>query len=130
MQLFKIIGIAIVTALTVIILKNVKPELAFAAMLAGIIVLLLSALDMLQETFSLFDNLVALTGIDNAVVKILLKIIGVGYLTEFSADLLNDFGSASLASKVELCGKVTILALSLPILQSLLSLITDFLNLI
>ncbi len=130
MELFKVIGIAIVTALTVIILKTVKPELAFAAMLAGIIVLLLSALDMLAETFTLFDELVAATGIDNAIVKILLKIIGVGYLTEFSADLLNDFGSASLASKVELCGKITILALSVPILRSLLSLITDFLALL
>lgn len=130
MELFRIIGIAIVTALTVIILKNVKPELAFAAMLAGVIVLLVAALDMMKETFSVFDELVALTGIDNAVVKILLKIIGVGYLTEFSADLLNDFGSASLASKVELCGKITILALSLPILRSLLALITDFLSLL
>lgn len=130
MELFRIIGIAIVTALTVIILKNVKPELAFAAMLAGVIVLLVAALDMMKETFSVFDELVELTGIDNAVVKILLKIIGVGYLTEFSADLLNDFGSASLASKVELCGKITILALSLPILRSLLALITDFLSLL
>ena len=129
MELFRIIGIAIVTALTVIILKNVKPELAFAAMLAGVIVLLLSALDMLKETFSLFDELVAMTGIDDAV-KILLKIIGVGYLTEFSADLLNDFGSASLASKVELCGKITILALSLPILRALIALISDFLALL
>ena len=130
MELFRIIGIAIVTALTVIILKNVKPELAFAAMLAGVIVLLVAALDMMKETFSVFDELVELTGIDNAVVKILLKIIGVGYLTEFSADLLNDFGSASLASKVALCGKITILALSLPILRSLLALITDFLSLL
>ncbi len=130
MQLFKIIGVAIVTALTVIILKTVKPELAFAAMLAGIILLLLSALEILQETFSIFNELVQITGIDNSIVKILLKIIGVGYLTEFSSDLITDFGSASLASKVELCGKVTIFALSLPILTSLLNLIRDFLNLI
>lgn len=130
MQLFKIIGIAIVSALTVIILKNVKPELAFAAALAGVVILLLSALDLLQSTFTLFNELVTLTGIDNAVIKIILKIIGVGYLTEFSAELLSDFGSVSLASKVELCGKVTILALALPIVRSLLSLLTDFLTLI
>lgn len=130
MGLFKVIGVAIVTALTVVILKSVKPELAFAATMAGVIVLLFSALDMFKETFSLFEELAVVTGVDNALIKILLKIIGVGYLTEFSAELLNDFGSGSLASKVELCGKITIFALSLPILQSLISLITDFLNLL
>lgn len=130
MELFRIIGIALVTAITVIILKAVKPELAFAAMLTGIIVLLFAALDLLENTFSVFSELAELTGIDNSLVKILLKIVGVGYLTEFSSDLLTDFGSASLAAKVELCGKITIFALSLPILRALLSLLSQFLSLI
>lgn len=129
MELFKIIGIALVTAITVIILKTVKPELAFAAMLTGVMLLLFAALDMLEDTFSVFNELARLTGIDHSLVKILLKIVGVGYLTEFSADLLTDFGSASLAAKVELCGKITIFALSLPILRALLSLLTEFLGL-
>lgn len=130
MELFRIIGIALVTAITVIILKTVKPELAFAAMLTGVILLLFAALDMLEDTFSVFNELANLTGIDNSLVKILLKIVGVGYLTEFSSDLLTDFGSASLASKVELCGKIAIFALSIPILRSLLTLLNQFLSLI
>jgi stage III sporulation protein AD len=130
MDLFRVIAIALVTAVTAIVLKSVKPELAFAAVLAGVIILLCAALDMFQEAFSLFDDLAALTGIDNALVKILLKIVGVGYLTEFAGDLLVDFGSASLAKKVELCGKITIFILSVPILKVLLSLIVDFLALL
>jgi stage III sporulation protein AD len=130
MELFRVIAIALVTAITAIILKSVKPELAFAAVLAGAIILLCAALDMFQEAFSLFDDLAALTGIDNALVKILLKIVGVGYLTEFASDLLVDFGSVSLAKKVELCGKITIFILSVPILKVLLALIADFLELL
>lgn len=129
MDLFRIIGIALVTAITAIILKNVKPELSFAAVLAGVIILLSAALDMLQGAFSLFNDLAELTGIDNSLIKILLKIVGVGYLTEFSSDLLIDFGSNSLAKKVELCGKITIFILCIPILKALIALIVEFLDL-
>ena len=130
MEFFKVIGVALVTAITVIILKSVKPELAFAAMLTGVIVILFAIIDMLRDTFVVFTELSALTGIDDSIVKILLKIIGIGYLTEFSSELLTDFGSTSLASKVELCGKITIFVLSIPILRALLMLLTQFLSLL
>ncbi|MBP5242228.1 MAG: hypothetical protein J6Z36_00875, partial [Clostridia bacterium] len=113
-----------------IVLKNVKPALAFAAMLTGVILLLTAAVEMVGQTFTVFDELTALTGIDNSLVKTLLKIVGVGYVTEFSAEVLTDFGTASLASKVELCGKITIFLLSLPILRSLISLLNEFLTLL
>ena len=62
--------------------------------------------------------------------KVLLKIVGVGYLTEFGAGILTDFGSASIADKVSLAGKITILLLSLPVVESLLNLVGSFLQLI
>ena len=58
------------------------------------------------------------------------KIIGVGYLTEFGAGILTDFGSQTIADKVSLAGKLTIVLLSLPVLESLLELMKGFLQLI
>jgi stage III sporulation protein AD len=60
--------------------------------------------------------------------KILLKIVGVGYLTEFCAGILNDFGSNTIADKVVLGGKITILLLSIPIVEGLFNLIRGFLQ--
>jgi stage III sporulation protein AD len=71
-----------------------------------------------------------MTGIENGLIKILIKIIGVGYLTEFASGILNDFGGNALADKVVLCGKLTIVVLSLPILKGLLQMITGFLQLV
>ena len=67
---------------------------------------------------------------ENGLIKILLKIVGVGYLTEFGAGILQDFGSNAVADKVILGGKLTIVLLSLPIIQSLLELIRSFLELV
>ena len=130
MEIFKITGVAFVTAITAILLKSTKPELSFAVTVTGVIVILVFVADMLQNTVNIISTIASLTGIENGLIKILLKIVGVGYLTEFSAGILNDFGSNAVADKVILGGKLTILILSLPIIESVLNLISGFLELI
>ena len=44
-------------------------------------------------------------------VKVILKMVGIGYLVEFSAGILNDFGQNSLADKLVFCGKIVVLVL-------------------
>lgn len=130
MKIFKIIGVAFVTAITAILLKSTKPELSFAVTVTGVIIILVFVADMLQNTVNIIAAIANLTGIENGLVKILLKIVGVGYLTEFSAGILNDFGSNAVADKVILGGKLTILILSLPIIEGVLKLVSGFLELI
>ncbi|MBE7079411.1 MAG: hypothetical protein E7380_06110 [Clostridiales bacterium] len=127
-EIFKIIGIAFVTAITAVLLRSTKPELSFAVTVTGILVILLFVVDALQNTFSLFTSLAELTGVENGLVKILLKIVGVGYITEFGAGILNDFGSNSVADKVVLAGKLTIVLLSVPVLEGLIKMIKSFLQ--
>lgn len=130
MEIFKIIGVAFVTAISAILLKSIKPELSFAVTVTGVIVILMFVVDMLQNTVNILSTIASITGIENGLIKILLKIVGVGYLTEFSAGILNDFGSNAVADKVILGGKLTILILSLPIIESVLKLMSGFLELI
>ena len=130
MDVIKIIGVAFVTSVASIILRATKPELSFAVTVTGIIVILLFIVDSLQATLAIFSSISTVTGVDNGLLKILLKIVGVGYLTEFGAGILNDFGSSAVADKVILGGKLTIVVLSLPIIESLLTLIESFLGLV
>lgn len=130
MEIFKIIDVAFVTAISAILLKSTKPELSFAVTVTGVIVILMFVVDMLQNTVNILSTIASITGIENGLIKILLKIVGVGYLTEFSAGILNDFGSNAVADKVILGGKLTILILSLPIIESVLKLMSGFLELI
>lgn len=130
MEIVKIIGVAFVTAVASIILKSTKPELSFAVTVTGIIVILLFIVDALQGTLAVFSSIAQTTGVENGLLKILLKIVGVGYITEFGAGILNDFGSNAVADKVVLGGKITIVILSLPVLQSLLQLVRGFLQLV
>ena len=130
MDILKIIGVAFITAITSVLLKSSKPELSFAVTVTGVIVILLFIIDALQSTLTIFSTISQMTGINNGLLKILLKIVGVGYITEFGAGILQDFGSNAVADKVTLAGKITIVVLSLPVLESLLTLIKGFLELV
>ena len=129
-EVIKIIGIGMITAITAILLRQNKPELSFAVTVTGIIVMLMFLMDMLENTVSVFKMIAQMTGIENGLIKLLLKIVGVGYITEFGAGILQDFGSISVADKVILGGKIAIVILSLPVMESLLTLIRGFLQLI
>ena len=130
MELIRIIGVALVTALAALFLKSSKPELAFAVTIAGAVIILLFIVDMLAASFQIFSEIAEKTGIDSSLVRIIIKIVAIGYLVEFSAGVIEDFGSKSIADKLVLAGKVIIFAVSIPIIQNMLTLIGGFLELI
>lgn len=129
-DLIKIIGAAFLTVACASILKSNKPELAFAVTVTGVVVILLFIVDMMKGTLGILTEIANMTGIENGIVRILLKIVGVGYLTEFSVGVLNDFSANSVADKVALAGKLTIVVMSLPIISGLLQLFKQFISLI
>lgn len=130
MELIKIIGVGLVTAVTALVLKATKPELAFAVTIAGGVIILIFAFDMLSASFQIFTDIAEKTGIDNSLVKIILKIVSIGYLVEFGAGIIEDFGNKSIADKLVLAGKVIIFTISIPIIRSLITLIGNIMELV
>ena len=130
MDIIKIIGIAFTAAIVITLLKSTKPELSFVISIASVVIILLIVIDALEETIAAFFSIAQMSGMDNGLLKAVLKIIGVGYVTEFAASLLSDFGNASLADKVILSGKITVIALAMPIVQNLFYLLQGFLKLL
>ncbi len=129
-QIFQLVGIAFITAVAAILVKSTKPELAVVITIAGSIILLLFVFEVFRGSISLFTDIAEATGLNATIVKTLLKMVGIGYLVEFSAGILSDFGQNSLADKLVFCGKILILVLAVPILESVLSLVGELLGLI
>lgn len=130
LEIIKIIAVGFITAITAILLKSTKPELSFAVTVTGAIVIVLFIIESLQDVVGIFTQIAQITGMRNSLLKTLVKIVGVGYLTEFGVGILNDFGSISVADKVALGGKITIILLALPIVEGLLQMIKGFLLLV
>ena len=130
MELVRIIGVGLVTAIAALLLKGTKPELAFAVTIAGAVIVLIFSLDLLAATFGIFAEIGEQTGIDSALIRIIIKIVAIGYLVEFAAGVVEDFGSKSIAHKLIFAGKVVIFSVSVPVIRTMVSLIGSFLELV
>lgn len=123
MQLLQIVGIGIVAAVIIIVLRVQKPEIAvLASIVTGIVIFMLLA-SKLSAVIDLLQSYANKADIKPVYFNTILKITGIAYITEFGAEVCKDAGESSIASKVELAGRVTIIILAVPIITSLLDLI-------
>lgn len=125
MELIKVIVLGLVLSIITVLMKSIKPEYSLICVIVGSIILVMYILSGVQSIFDYFSEIVSKTGIDNVMFKTLLKIIGVGYLVEFSAGVCIDSGNSSIADKIVLAGKVIIFSLSIPIISNLFNMIMD-----
>lgn len=128
MEIFKIAAVALVTAFCVVTLREVKSELAMLVGLAGGVIVLLSVVDYFTNIFSVVATIAKRAGLATSVVTLLFKVISVGYVTEFSASVIEDVGMPSLADKVTLAGKLIIVSVSLPVVVKLFEFIAGMLS--
>ena len=130
MEVVKIIGIALVSVIIIIILKQYKPEFAiYISILAGILILLL-VMDKLTGIINLLQSLASKASINSTFLVLLIKITGIAFLSEFAVSICKDSGEAAIASKIEVGTKIIIIAMSIPIISSLLEIILQILKLV
>ena len=127
MAIIKVISIAFVGLLAVGVLKEIKPSLAAVAGIVTGLIIVYSLLDEFTYIVESFRQLSVIAEIDDALIKTIIKIIGIGYLTEFSSGIAEDYGSQSIAKKIEFGGKVCIAVLAVPVITGLISTIGSLL---
>lgn len=123
MEILKIILIGLVTCVASVLLKQLKPELSILVTLAGGLVILVMIVEHLSTILGAFLGIVSKTNVNTKLFSNVLKIVGVGYLTEFGANICVDSGNSSIADKVMLGGKIIILCFALPIVSNMLEVI-------
>jgi stage III sporulation protein AD len=125
MDIIQIAGLCILTVIIVVILKEQKPELAIqVSILTGIVVFLI-IVGKISSVIDLFLEYSNRFGIDSLYISVLLKITGIAYIVEFAADICRDAGESSIASRIELAGKVIIVVMAVPLITSFLEIIID-----
>ncbi|BCK00531.1 SpoIIIAC/SpoIIIAD family protein [Anaerocolumna chitinilytica] len=121
-----LVGISVI--LLAIIFKNYKSEYSIYISLAGCILIFYLGLSKLELIISTIKKIQTYINLNESYLGILIKIIGITYIAEFTADLCKDFGHTAVANQIELVGKLTILATGMPILLALLDTINKFLT--
>lgn len=129
MVVFQLCCIAVITAICAFILKSHKSELVPLCLTAGGIIIFLFAFDYLSESIEFLKNFSETTGIDNQIIRIIFKIIGIGFLIEITASSIKDLGFEGVSDKLILCGKIIIFVVAIPVLSSTYKIIVSLIEL-
>lgn len=124
MEMVQIVAIGLIGAILAMVVGQSQKEIGMLiGMATGLILFFIIAAKLLA-VMDTVSAMVQQYNIHTASIAMVFKIIGISYLGEFAISTLKDAGQSGIASKVELCTKVMILALSLPVLKSLLETVT------
>lgn len=121
-------ALCIVGAVTAVLLKQYCREQALFSSLAVCVIVVTAVLYSISPVIEKLEQLFLLTSLDRSWLTILLKATGICCITGIAADICRDSGEQALASAVELWGRVSLLILALPLIDSLLTLITGVLS--
>ncbi len=118
--MLKIAVIGVMAVFLAIPLQKEKAEFGMLVIMAACLLLLSLSLGKMREVVDIVHQVEEYLGNSSMYVGILLKIIGITYVAEFGANLCNDAGYGAVANQIEFYGKLMILAVSIPILMTLI----------
>lgn len=123
MEIIKIIGIGLIALILIIVIKQYKPEFALYISIAAGLIIFFLVMDKLSGIIDLLMNLSNKANINQDFIIILLKITGIAILSEFAISVCKDAGEVAIASKIDFGAKIIMVAISIPIIASLLEMI-------
>ena len=127
MDILRISILGTVGVLLGILLKSRAPEYTSLITVGiGLMILGLAA-GKIGYLFQSLEKLKECLPVDGSYITTLLKMIGITYIAEFSSGICKDAGYGSLGSQIEIFGKLSVLAVSMPILLALLDTVQQFL---
>ncbi len=107
------------------ILREQKPTLASLLVLFVGSSIFLFLVDQISGIIQMVKTIAKSANVQMIYVETILKIIGIAYIAEFASHITRDAGENALAAKVELAGKIIILAMAIPILSVLIETILN-----
>ena len=113
-----IIGIA--SVLFAVQMKGLKGEYGLYLILAAACVIFFYGALRLRGILEGMRKIQELIRIDPVYLNTLLKMTGITYIAEFSSGICKDAGYSALGTQIEIFGKLSILAVSLPVILALL----------
>lgn len=119
--------VGIIAVLLAVQFKGVKSEYGtYLAAAAGCFIFFYGV-SKLESIMDAMKQLQEFIHINRVYLTTLLKMVGITYIAEFASGICKDAGYGAIGSQIEIFGKLSILAVSMPILLALMETLQGFL---
>ena len=125
MNILMICGAAVITAVLALMLRPQSPHSAMLLSLASGAVIVLSLLKNMPDTLGGIRSVLEAGGINTGDIAVLLKVMGICFVTEFTCDCVTESGLLSLSTNISFAGKILVLLTALPLFQNILDVVNS-----
>ncbi|MCI8669925.1 MAG: stage III sporulation protein AD [Lachnospiraceae bacterium] len=123
MSIIKVAVIGIVSVLLGLQFKNIKSEYGTIIVLVAAICIFFFGITKVNRIIEAVNLVKSGLGISGSYIQMLLKIVGISYICEFSSDICKDSGYSALSNQIHIFGKLSILVISAPVFLKLFDVI-------
>lgn len=107
---------------------SIKREYAIAVTVGATVLLALYGVSSLKSIIERIEKLQESIGVGEEYLTILLKMVGIAYLTQLVVSICRDAGNGAVAAQINMVGKISMLLVSFPVLEALLKTVGEMLR--
>lgn len=122
--MMQVFGIAAVCLLLAVFLKSQNKMFAILVTLGGAVLIFLISSDAAFNVFDALSDIEDSAGYTGTYVTMMLKVLGISIVTQVVCDICRDNGESALASQTEIASKIMVLAMLLPLFQTVIQIVT------
>lgn len=127
-MIFKLSALALIAATLAVIVRGTRPEISLQIGIAAGLLILLAVVEQLTGIVTEILSAAERYGLQRQYLGAVFKVIGIAYVAQFAAQACRDCGEGGIAAKVELSARIIMLAITLPIVLSLLDTVSALLE--
>lgn len=127
---FKAIAGVLIAVVLSLILSQKSRDIALLLSIAVCCMVAMTAVTFISPVVTLLNQLQQLGNLDQEMVSILFKAVGIGFIGEVAGLICSDSGNAALGKVIQVLSVAVILWLSIPLFKSVLNVLQSILELL
>lgn len=128
MSILQIVIVSVVAITVIMVVKQFNKDITLAISIGIGVLILISVCDQLYDVVYAFYDISNQAQVDSEAISCVIKVVGIGYLAEFSNNICLDTGNKNIGEKVLFASRIAIMLCVLPILQNLFDVIKGFIQ--
>lgn len=120
-------GFCIAGAILAVLLKQYCKEQSMMISIGVCVMVFAGAAAVISPVLDRISELFVQSGLSESYITIVFKATAICFITQITSDLCRDSGESAIASAMELWGRVSIILMSVPLIESLVETITEIL---
>lgn len=122
--MIQIFGIAAICLMLSVFLKSENKLFALFVTAAGAVLIFLIVSGTAADVFSTLADIKNMDNYSGTYIALMLKILGISMVTQIVCDICRDNGEHALASQTEIASKIIVLAMLLPLFETVIQIVT------